>query len=268
MKRKEFSQKSEALLRASAQSMFLFCTLMFAVVVGGGFASSVVQQHTHLKAKPWENDSCILSLILFVGGFVGIVYLEFSRARKSGLVCANCDKTFVDKLAKIVLWTGNCPKCKSAVFREDAAAHARIASGLTYEEFKLKFETLKRRDNRRSLVSFAIIFVVMAAFVPLMKYCVDQINGGKLDQILTWTKWAWVGEGIILGLLFLSWISVFWFLFLRPRQLKSSELCCPECSRSLLRSGGWVALKKGICIYCGCHLFEAPSVKPNPPLRR
>jgi len=250
MTRKEFSAKSEALRRIGAWCIAGLIISIFGLLAGEWTLSSYIREHYH--AKGWDTSVGIMELIWMFGCLIGLSFLEWRLAGKWGLACPKCGKRFIDKMRRRVLLTGKCPKCKAEVF-EDGVLSARLTSRpLNREEFKLEFEIVMRRSNRKSIQLLIFLAAALCVVVPLAKYIQRSVDNGALDWI-TLTQWRWFAV-VMLASVFLAYFSV--FVFAAMGKFKLRDLPCPECNHSLVGVPGKLAIETGMCIYCGCRLFK------------
>lgn len=253
MTRKEFSAKSDALGRLIGWCVPTFLFLVLGLVVLGQFISVYIERHYHTNR--WDTPGSILLLILMFGGLIGISCLEYRLARKWGLACPTCGRRFIDKIRRMVLLTGKCPKCKAGVFEDQTISAPLCSRPLNREEFKTEFENFTRQWNRKSIRLLIIVMAAMFGTVPVSKYIQHLVDKSALDWV-TLTEWK-LFAGIMLASVFLSFSSI--FIFAAMGKFKLRDLPCPECNRPLIGNAGKVALETGICVYCGCRLFEEPS---------
>jgi len=253
MTRKEFTEKSEALKRIGAWCVVGLIISVLGLLVGESYLSSYIQQRYHTDR--WNTSAGILELVWMFAGLIGLSYLEWHLAKQWGLACPACGKRFIDKMRRLVLLTGKCPKCKTDVF-EDKAINARLCSQpLNREEFKVKFENFTQRLNRKLIRLMIISMAAMFGSVPLSKYIQRMVENGDLDW-MTLTQWRWFVV-VMLASVCLAFFSV--FIFAAMGKFKLRDLPCPDCGRPLVGGAGKLAIETGICIYCGCRLFQEPS---------
>jgi len=253
MTRKEFSTKSEALGRIINWCLPCFLIAIFCMLIGGQFLSAYIERHYHTNR--WDTPGGIFLCVALFGGLIGLTFFERHLAAKWGLSCRECGKPFFDeKPRRRILFTGHCPKCKTNVFEEGAATNRPAFRGMNREEFQLKHQSLTRQYNRRAIRLLIFMFVAMIGCGWVARHLRDFVDRGGLDWV-TLSQWRWCA-GIILSVVILSFFSL--FVFSALGKFKPRDLPCPECGRSLVGSAGAAALEKGICIYCGCGLFNRP----------
>ena len=258
MTRKEFTKRSEALGRIVGLCFPGFFGAMFCLLILGQFLSAYIERHYHTDR--WDTPGNILLLILLFGGLVGISWLEWHLARKWGLACPTCGRRFIDKVRRMVLLTGKCPKCKAKVFEDQAISAPLSSHPLNRQEFKMEFENFMRQSNRKLIRLLIFVMAAMFGAVPVSKYIQNLVDKGALDWV-TPSEWRWFA-GILLAAVFLSFSSI--FIFAATGKFKLRDLPCPECDRALVGAAGKVALETGMCVYCGCRLFaEPPSEKAS-----
>jgi hypothetical protein len=68
----------------------------------------------------------------------------------------------------------------------------------------------------------------------------------------------------MLGSVFLAFFSI--FILATKGKFKLRDLLCPDCGRPLVGGAGKLAVQTGMCVYCGCRLFEEPPLKEIHPL--
>jgi len=255
MTRKEFSSKSEALARVDGLVPgFLVIGLCLTFV--GQFLSTYIQRHYHTNR--WDTPGAIFLFIFLFGSLIGIAYIEWNLAKKWGLMCPHCGELFIKhRSRRVALLRGDCSKCKKNLFDEDNLSGSKIYYNLNRDDFNEKLAKFTRRSNRREIRLLAFVFAMMIALVPAAKYFQRLVDDGRLDW-MTLTEWRWIA-GLILGTLFLSFLCV--PIFAVTGTFKLRRLPYPGCGGSLIGAAGRIAADKGMCIYCGCSLFEAPASK-------
>jgi hypothetical protein len=163
---------------------------------------------------------------------------------------------------KVTRWkalaTGDCRHCKNKVF-DEADVSTLVFRGLKRQEFKLTFESISRQTNRRVIQLLVLYFCTMAGSVPLMRYFQRLVDSGELDWV-TWADWKAIARIILVALVLFSLAIV---IFARLGTHPARFLPCPECGRSLIGPPGKITLETGVCIYCGCRLFEVPSAEKS-----
>ncbi|HEY2084150.1 MAG TPA: hypothetical protein VGI88_15310, partial [Verrucomicrobiae bacterium] len=154
-----------------------------------------------------------------------------------------------------VLKTGNCPKCRREVIDDKAVASTTAKYDLNREEFKTKFESFSRQSNRRLLRLLIIYLVTICCGIPLMKYLRNFVDRGGLDWV-TLTQWKWIAAVVLTNF---SLFFLVIFILAAKGKFQPRGLPCPECGRSLLGRAGPITVKTGMCVFCGCQLFEVPT---------
>jgi DNA-directed RNA polymerase subunit RPC12/RpoP len=253
MTRKEFSSKSEAMSKVGRwYGLGVLCAI-FGLMLVEGLLSDFIKRHFQIGWS--DNASGILFLVTMVAGTIGIAFLERRVARKQGLACSSCGSHFINNASRWkLLLTGNCPKCGHKLIEEVPPTNLPSEFKISREEFLMKIDAFARKSKRRLIRLFIFLFIAVACFIPVVGFFRNYVDRGGLDWV-TLTELRWFA-GIILAVVTLSFIS--FFILVATGNFKIRCLPCPECGRSLVGTGK-IALKTGICIYCGCRLFEAAA---------
>jgi hypothetical protein len=256
MTRKEFSSKSEAMSKADGWYGVGVLCVVFGLMLVEGLLSDFIKRRFQIGWS--DNAAGILFLVTMVTGTVGIAFLERRLATRHGLVCSSCGLHFINKVSRWkLLQTGNCPKCGHKMIEEVPPVNLPSESKISREEFQRKLDAFARKSKRGLIRLLIFLFIGMVCLVPTAGFFRNYVDHGGLDWV-TLTELRWFA-GIILAVVPLSFIS--FFILMATGNFKVRCLPCPECGRSLVGTGK-IALKTGICIYCGCRLFEvAASVK-------
>jgi hypothetical protein len=141
------------------------------------------------------------------------------------------------------------------VFDDKAVASTTAKYDLNREEFKTKFESFSRQSNRRLLRLLIIYLVTICCGIPLMKYLRNFVDRGGLDWV-TLTQWKWIAAVVLTNF---SLFFLVIFILAAKGKFQPRGLPCPECGRSLLGRAGPITVKTGMCVFCGCQLFEVPT---------
>ena len=99
------------------------------------------------------------------------------------------------------------------------------------------------------------MFVICAICIPATKYFQRLVDRGGLDWVIL-TQWRGF---VILMFVTIAVAAAGIFIFAFKGKLNVRHLPCPECNRSLVGIGAKPVLETGMCIYCGCRLFDDPS---------
>jgi hypothetical protein len=261
MTRKEFSSKFDEYMRAGRwQGLLIPCALVVFLIV---FVLTPNFLRDRMGIEVPDSVSAIILLLILVGFTIGLLFLGRSRLRRFGLLCPACGRNLADVEARRkVLLTGNCPKCQNKVL--DEVAGSATCHGLNREKFKEQFESLTRNYDRKVTRLLISMFAVTIASVPMLKYFMRSVDSGALDWV-TVTQWGWFA-GLALAAVFL--LAVLIVACAAGGKLTLRPMPCPGCGRSLAGIAGKFAVESGLCIYCGCQLFEAPpSEKASSDLR-
>jgi len=195
-------------------------------------------------------------MFLLLGLIVAITtWIRARLVKRFGLMCPTCGCGLIDKeRRRKALVTGHCPKCRSKMFDEEPFSPR--SGYLDREEFKAKLTAGMRRNNRETIRLLIILFAAMIACAATANYFQRLIDRGGLDWVTPtgWRKFA----GLMLGMVCVVAVGVFILAFRGKFKVPASQPC-PECGRSIAGVAGKIAIKTGICIYCGCRLFEEPS---------
>jgi len=194
-------------------------------------------------------------VFLLLGVIIAIAtWLNIRLVKKFGLGCPTCGCNLADKARRgKALVTGNCSKCGKKVFEEESFSPA--SGPIDREEFKTKLADWSRRTNREMIRYIILLFVAMAVGIPMTKYFQRLVDNGGLDWV-TVTQWRWFA-GLMLGTVCLAAVGIFILAF-RGKFKMARPMPCPECGRSLAGMAGKFAAESGMCLYCGCRLFEQP----------
>jgi hypothetical protein len=226
----------------------------------GQALSAYIERHYHTNR--WDTPGAIFLSIFLFGGLIGIAYFEWYLAKKWGLTCPHCGELFIKhRSRRVALLRGDCSKCKKNIFDEDNLSGSKIYYNLNRDDFNEKLAKFTRRSNRREIRLLVFVFAMMIALVPAAKYFQRLVDDGRLDWV-TLTEWRWVA-GLVAGLILSALLLPFLYvpIIAVTGKFKLRSLPCPECGRALAGAAGRVAVDKGMCIYCGCSLFEAPRSK-------
>jgi hypothetical protein len=256
MTRKEFSDRYDASTRSSSlREVWIFLLAIVAIEAPTLFLTDFIEKH---YGTTFSDIFLLLMLFLLLGMIIAITtWLSARLVKRFGLACPTCACGLLERRKKVLL-TGRCPKCGNKVFDEPDSKMTK-SCGLNREEFRAKLEAYKREKIRETMKVLMLIFVVSVVCVPTTKYFQRLIDSGKLDWV-TLTQWRWFA-GLMLAALCFAFVVIFIFAFRGKLKVKP-KLPCPECHRSLVGISGKATIETGMCLNCGCRLFE-PSSSEN-----
>lgn len=255
MTRREFSSNYEACLRQGSKYGMATTGVIFLPIIAAAFLANYLQKHYEIG---WlDNAVAVFALCLFICAIIAMILQDGPMVRRFGLVCPTCRRrlTPVETRRKLLL-TGNCPHCGNNVFDREPANRTTPSYGLNREEFRAKLEVFHRKTKLDTVKVLVIIFIAILICIPTTKYFQRLVDRGGLDWV-TLTQWRWFA---VLALVAICVASVGIFIFAFRGKFKANPvLPCPECHRSLIGIAGKMAVENGLCIFCGCQLFEVPS---------
>jgi uncharacterized membrane protein YhaH (DUF805 family) len=248
MTRKEFSENYDHYTRSGRRySFWMVCALGLLMIVEAVLANEFNQTG---NVTAWSMG------IVWALYIVGVVLLDGWSANKFDLKCPVCRRRLisVDARRKLLV-TGNCFKCGNKVFDEQTGAYAVTSWHLDREGFRTKLENFKRQTSREATRALVIMSVICAICIPATKYFQRLVDRGGLDWVIL-TQWRGF---VILMFATVAVAAVGIFIFAFKGKLNVHHLPCPECNRSPVGIGAKPVLETGMCIYCGCRLFDDPS---------
>ena len=254
MTRKEFSDRYDAFVRDGSRHMIWIIGPMIGIITAAPLVSDFLQRR---YGASLANAIVLTVLLASMGWFVGgLILLNRRFVRRFGLLCPSCGQQLTDKMThRKLLVTGHCSKCRAEVFDRQEASRAAPVGRLNRDDLKSELETLEKQSKRASTRALILLFSAMTACAIFGAYLERFVDEGRLDWItVTEIKWC---AGLMLATLF---IFVFGGLVFAIRgKFNVGRTPCPECGRSL---SGWPArgtIEGGMCIYCGCQLFNGTS---------
>ncbi|HXC99971.1 MAG TPA: hypothetical protein VN048_11565 [Verrucomicrobiae bacterium] len=113
---------------------------------------------------------------------------------------------------------------------------------MTKQEYIAKQRTMTRAVNRRLVCWLIVFFAAIGAMIPFSNYVEEH------------KEYAWTGNVVGGGLLFILVASFVWFALVANRQQREFGIQCRSCSKRILNSQ--LAIATGNCGYCGEKLFD------------
>lgn len=248
MTRKEFTKKSESINR-------IFCLYLFvclATVLGTQVVEAFLPQLR--GSHRFEMVQNILLGVFGVGGVCGMAALPYFLAKKWKVVCPACGNSLIERTARAARLTGKCPKCQGNVFSPDATSPQDNSPRLTMtrEQFKAKADTARRNSMRRGVISLITVFICTLIAGFLGRQIQTAVDQGQFDYLAP-SQIMWIARGTFIVVV----ITLLAIPLLGMVRFKTGGVPCPECHRPLFGRAAGVATETGICVYCGCRLFEA-----------
>lgn len=117
MKIDEFVELTNKFKKNETKFYILWLIFFFTVLIGNVFIAD------YLESLFKNKSTLTLIYLIFLLGFLFLnlfylFYRIYKQPKKYGLVCKNCNKSFQQRIFKIVIATKNCPFCGKKVIDE------------------------------------------------------------------------------------------------------------------------------------------------------